>query len=213
MVESIETFVAKLQNEGVEAGRQEAESIVSGAKTEAEKIVADAQSQGDKIIAQAKAEAENLLSRGQTELSLAARDAVLRLQETLSKSLQAILRYQAGETLQDIGFLGKVLHELILLYAKDELAAKGGITFNVSPELRQKLVDWALKEVGRDRIEDIGIPIDLHGTLASAGFEYSVAGATIEVTLDSVVETLTGLVGPELRNVLESATANTPESE
>jgi len=213
MAESIETFVAKLQNEGVEAGRQEAQSIVSGAKTEAEKIVADAQSQADKIIAQAKTEAENLLSRGQTELSLAARDAVLRLQETLGKSLQAILRYQAGETLQDVGFLRNVLHELILLYAKDELAAKGGITFNVSHELRGKLADWALKEIGQDRLDDIGIHMDLHGTLASAGFEYSAAGSTIEVTLDSVVETLSSLVGPDLRKVLESAATDTPKSE
>ena len=213
MAESIETFVAKLQNEGVEAGRQEAQTIVSGAKTEAERIVADAQAQADKIIARAKAEAENLLSRGRTELSLAARDAVLRLQETLSKSLQAILRYQVGETLQDVNFLGKVLHELILLYAEDELAAKGGITFNVSPDLRQALADWALREIGQDRLDDIGVHMDLHGTLAAAGFEYTVAGATIEVTLDSVVETLAGLVGPELRKVLESAATDSPESE
>ncbi len=213
MAESIETFVAKLQNEGVEAGRQEAETIVSGAKTEAERIVADALGQADKIIARAKAEAENLLSRGQTELSLAARDSVLRLQETLSKSLQAILRYQAGETLHDVNFLGKVLHELILLYAKDELASKGGITFNASPELQQELADWALKEIGRDRLDNIGIQMDLHGTLAGAGFEYTVAGATIEVTLDSVVETLTNLVGPELRKVLESAATDTPKPE
>jgi vacuolar-type H+-ATPase subunit H len=213
MAESIETFVAKLQNDGVEAGRQEAESIVSGAKTEAETIVADAQSQADKIIAQATTDAENLLSRGQTELSLAARDAMLRLQETLSKSLQAILRYQAGENLQDVGFLGKVLHELILLYAKDELASQGGITFNVSPELRQQLVDWALKEIGQDRLDDIGVHMDLQGTLASAGFEYSAAGATVEVTLDSVVETLTSLVSPDLRKVLESAAIDTPKSE
>lgn len=213
MAESIETFVAKLQTEGVEAGRQEAQTIVADAKTESEKIVADAQSQADKIIAQAKAEAENLLSRGRTELSLAARDAVLSLQENLSKSLQAILRYQAGETLHDVSFLGKVLHELILLYAKDELAAKGGISFNVSPELRQELVDWALKEIGRDRLDDIGMHMDLKGTLASAGFEYTVAGATIEVTLDSVVDTLTGLVSPELRKVLESAKTESQESE
>ena len=213
MAESIETFVAKLQNEGVEAGRQEAQTIVSGAKTEAERIVADAQAQADKIIARAKAGAENLLSRGRTELSLAARDAVLRLQETLSKSLQAILRYQVGETLQDVNFLGKVLHELILLYAEDELAAKGGITFNVSPDLRQALADWALREIGQDRLDDIGVHMDLHGTLAAAGFEYTVAGATIEVTLDSVVETLAGLVGPELRKVLESAATDSPESE
>ena len=213
MAESIETFVAKLQNEGVQAGRQEADAILASAKTEAERIVADANSQADKIIAQAKTDAENLLSRGQTELSLAARDAVLRLQETLSKSLQAILRHQAGETLKDVGFLGKVLHELILLYAKDELAAKGCVTFNVASDLRQELADWALKEIGQDRLDNIGVHMDLKGTLATAGFEYSAAGATIEVTLDSVVETLTSLVGPELRKVLESAATDTTESE
>ncbi|MBT3201561.1 MAG: hypothetical protein HN350_16790 [Phycisphaerales bacterium] len=205
MAESIETFVAKLQSEGVEAGRQEADAILANAKTEAEKVVADAKDQADKIVAQAKTDAENLLTRGKTELSLASRDAVLSLQETLSKSLQAILRDKAGETLKDVDFLGKVLHELILMYAKDELAAKGGITFNVSSELRQQLADWAIKEIGQDRLDNIGIHMDLKGTLAAAGFEYTATGATVEVTLDSVVETLSSLVGPELRKVLESA--------
>jgi len=213
MAQSIETFVAKLQNEGVEAGRKEAQTIVSDAKTEAERIVADAQSQADKIIIGAKTEAENLLSRGRTELSLAARDAVLRLQETLGKFMQAVLRHHASEKLHDVNFIGEVLHELILIYAKDELASKSGITFNVSPDLHEKLVDWALKEVGRDRLENIGIPMDLHGTLASAGFEYTATGATVEVTLDSVVETLSAMVGPELRKVLESAATGATESE
>jgi len=208
MAESIETFVAKLQSEGVDAGRQEADAILANAKTEAEKVVADAKDQADKIIAQAKTDAENLLTRGKTELSLASRDAVLSLQETLSKSLQAILRDKTGETLQDVNFLGKVLHELILMYAKNELAAKGGISINVSPELRQQLADWAINEIGQDRLDNIGIHMNLKGTLATAGFEYTATGATVEVTLDSVVETLSSLVGPELRKVLESAADN-----
>jgi len=213
MAESIETFVAKLQTEGVQAGRQEADAICAAAKTEAEKIVADANAEAEKIVAGAQSEAENLLSRGKTELSLAARDAVLKLQETLSKSLEAILKQQAGETLKDVDFLGKVLHELILLYAKDEMAAKSGITFNVAPELRGQLTEWALKEIGQDRLDNIGVHMDRKGTLAAAGFEYTAGGATIEVTLDSVVETLGALVGPELRKVLESGVTDTPESE
>ena len=99
MAESIETFVAKLQNEGVQAGREEADKIIADAKKQAEQIVADAQDQSEKTIANANAEAENILSRGKTELSLAARDAVLRLQETLGKCLQAILRHLNLHTL------------------------------------------------------------------------------------------------------------------
>ena len=70
-----------------------------------------------------------------------------------------------------------------------------------------------MQEIGQDRLDNIGIKMDLRGTLAGAGFEYTVAGATIEVTLDSVVETLTSLVGPELRKVLESAATDSPKSE
>jgi len=211
MAESIETFVAKLQNEGVQAGRQEAEKIAADAQKEAERIVADAKAQSEKTIAEANAEAQNILTRGKTELSLAARDAVLRLRETLGRSLQAILRYHASEALGDVEFLGRVLHELILLYAKDEQAAREGFRVNVSPDLREKLAEWALKEIGRDRLEDINMPLDLQGTLSGAGFEYTMSGATVEVTLDSVVETLSDLVGPELRKVLESAATDNPE--
>jgi len=211
MAESIETFVAKLQNEGVQAGRQEADKILADAKKQAEQIVADAQEQSEKTIANANAEAENILSRGKTELSLAARDAVLRLQETLGKCLQAILRHHAAEALSDVDFLGKVLHELILLYAKSEEGTVEGFEINVSPDLRQKLADWALKEIGQERLENIQVHLDLQGTLAGAGFEYTTSGATVEVTLDSVVETLSDLVGPELRKVLESAVTENAE--
>jgi len=210
MAESIESFVAKLQNEGVHAGRQEAQKIVADAGKQAEQIIADANAQGEKTIANANAEAQNILSRGKTELSLAARDAVLRLQETLGKCLQAVLRYHTAEALGDVEFLGKVLHELILLYAKSEQEVVEGFKINVSPDLRQELAEWAMKEIGRERVEDINVHLNLQGTLSAAGFEYTTSGATVEVTLDSVVEALSDLVSPELRKVLESAgTENT----
>lgn len=205
MPETIETFVAKLQTEGVQAGKAEADKIVADAQAKAEQVLADAKAQADKIVADAETQAQGLVSRGKTELELAARDATLKLQDTLSRALQAVLRQGAQATLADVDFLGKVLHELILMYAKDEQTARQGFKVNVPQELRQDLVDWALQEIGKEKIENIHMPIDLKSTLKTAGFEYTTSGGTVEVTLDSVVEVLSDLVSPSLRKLIEPA--------
>jgi len=211
MAESIEDFVAKLQTEGVEAGKQEGDKLIADAKDQAEKIAADANAQAERIIADARGEADNILARGKTELALAARDTMLKLRDALSRSLQAVLRHKVAATLNDVDFLGKALHELILLYAKDELSSGQGLTINVSPEMRKNLAAWAVREIGQKKLDNVDVPIDLKGMLSGAGFEYTASGATVEVTAESVVEMLGELIGPELRAILESATGEVEE--
>ncbi len=203
--ETIESFVEKLQTEGVEAGRQAAEKLKSEAQQQADNSIAEAKAQAEKIIARANAEAESILARSGTELKLAARDAALKLRDSLSAALSAVLARGAEKKLSDVEFLGKVLHELVLLYAKADQEGKNLIKIDVRPEIRKKLVQWALSELGHEVGESGHTSIDLKGRLSQAGFEYEVAGATTEVTLDSVVETLSEMVSPALRKVLEEA--------
>ena len=47
--------------------------------------------------------------------------------------------------------------------------------------------------------------VNLTETLRQEGFELRLAGSAIEVTLESVVNTLADLVSPAVREVLESA--------
>jgi len=211
MAETIESFVAKLQTEGVEAGRQAAEKLHEQARQEAEEILRRAGTEAEKILSDARAEAERLLARGQTELRLAARDAALRFRESLGRALSAVLKSKVGKKLQDAEFLGTVLHELITSYAKSDLARKGSIRINVPPEMRDKLVQWALHELAQKPAKQADVPLDLKGTLAQAGFEYTVTSGTVEVTQESVVEVLTDLIGPSLGKVLEEAMAETKQ--
>jgi hypothetical protein len=106
-----------------------------------------------------------------------------------------------------VDFLGRVLHEIVTSYAQSDREGTDQIRISVKPELRDQLVDWALGEIGRDKVEETRkhIGIDLKGTLKQSGFEYTCAGATIEVTLDSVVEMLTEMVSPKLRETLDQA--------
>jgi vacuolar-type H+-ATPase subunit E/Vma4 len=197
MADTIESFVSKLQAEGVDAGKKKARQLQDEAARNAEKIEADAHAKAEKIIADAKKEAENNLARGRTELQLAARDTALQLRETLSAALQSVLAAKTRETLADSEFVKQVLVEVVRSYAEADTAG-GKVKVNLSEDMHNKLADWAMQELSQ---------VELEGTLKQAGFEYTVSGATVEVTVDSVVESLSALVSPKLRETLEDAMA------
>ena len=205
MAETIESFVAKLQEEGVQAGRKEADRLRAEAERQAADIIDQARKQAEKILADAEQQGEQALARSRTELELASRDAVLRLQEALSRSLSDILAHDAGDLLADSDFLGRLLHDIVMAYVQADFAQREVLRINVPPEMRDKLISWALKVIGEETVNRVRPSIDLKGTLADAGFEYTISGSTVEVTRESVVEAMMDLVGPALREVLAKA--------
>ena len=206
MGQTIQAFVDKIRTEGVQAGQKEADDLLVQATQQAEEIIAQAERDKTKILADAQSEADNILTRGKTELGLASRDAVGKLRDALGRAIQAVLTGGARATLEDETFVGKVLHEIITQYGQAELGEKKTFMINVSEPMRQKLVDWALAHIGQDNLhKSEHMTIDLQGTLSQAGFEYSASDATVEVTVDSVVEVLSDLVGPTVREILDAA--------
>ncbi|MBN1943569.1 MAG: hypothetical protein JW849_09785 [Phycisphaerae bacterium] len=206
MVETIETFVAKLQEEGVQAGRAAAEKLQADAQEQADEIIAQTETRAKKIIADAETQAKSILERSQTDLKLAARDTVGQLRETLCQCLSAVIAQGTKDVLCDLDFLGKTLHDVVMLYAQADLERKLHIDINVPAEIQQDLKSWALKELGAKALAEIRPSFDLKGHLRQVGFEYSVGdGGTVEVTLESVVDLLSRLVTPALRDVLAQA--------
>jgi len=208
MAETIESFVAKLQAEGVEIGQQAAEKIRADATREAAEIIADARRQGQEIVSDAQREAQSILARARTDMELAARDTILNLRDALSRLLSAVLAREVGAKLNDGEFLGKLLHDLVVQYAQADAAHCGQFEVNVSHEVQKKLTDCAIHEM-IDRSADTGsASIDVKAALSGAGFEYKVSGPTVEVTVESVVSALAEIVAPELRELLDRASAH-----
>jgi V/A-type H+-transporting ATPase subunit E len=205
MAESIESFVEKLQNEGVEAGRQQAEKIVADAHAEAERIVQEAKQKAEKIVDDAENEARETRERAQTDMQLAARDTVLRLRETLSRALQSVLVSGAEQPLQDPEFLKGLIHDVVMQYARGDQEGETHIQISVGDQAKDQLTEWCRQQLA-PQAQEAGAAVDLRGGLKEAGFEYEVEGGNVEVTLRSVVETLSDLVSPRLRERLEAAT-------
>lgn len=228
MPQTIEDFVAKLKTDGVEAGQAAAEQLRAEGKAQAADVIEQAKAQAEKIVSDAEAQAQSILAKGRNELKLAARDAVLRLRETIAAALRAVLRGPVEQQLLSAEFLAPMLHDLIRQYARADCERASTITINLPPEQCAQLATWAIGELGRtahtrdanvqlkspqgeyaDKAagseEGDFVSIDLKGMLAEAGFEYRVTGATVEVTVDSVVDTLSELVGGRVRELLDEA--------
>jgi vacuolar-type H+-ATPase subunit H len=203
MADTIEAFVAKLQAEGVQAGRAAAEELIAKARRDSDEIIRQAEARAAKITSDAEAQAQATLAKAQTELQLAARDTVLRLRDAIGRAIRAVLAAGTSEKLSDPQFLSRLLSDIVLQYVQADIAGKVAFKINVSHQVQEQLAAWALERMHRGDVS-----LDLKGTLAEAGFEYQVGGANVEVTLTSVVDALADLVSPALREVIEQAVAD-----
>jgi len=204
MADTIEAFVEKLKTDGVDAGQAQADEIVAAARRQADEIVQEAEKKAAAIRADAEDQAKQTLERSQSELNLAARDVLLKLRDAVQQAISSVMTKAASDKLSDADFLANMLHDLIMLYAKSDIDRSQDVEVNVSPDMQAQLADWAVHEIVR-KAEEAGTTVDLRGTLSGAGFEYSVAGATIEVTPESIVEVLADMVSPNLKDVVNSA--------
>jgi len=202
MAETIESFVSRLQDEGVKAGQQAARKIRDDAQKQADQLIADAKAKAAKLVDDAKKQAEQVRQRTQTELQLAARDTVLKLRDTLAKVVGGVLAAGVQSKLDDPEFLGNLLKDVVHQYAQADAAGKEQMEVRLSEDMQKKLLDWGLSHIqgNQDKVQ-----VDLKGTLAAAGFEYSISGGNVEMSQAALVAALRELISPKLQQLLDEA--------
>lgn len=204
MSHTLESFVDRLRLDGVEAGRKAAEQILREAEQKAQQLLREAEEQAKQMMDAAREESEKILARTQTELTLAARAAMARLREALSQAATAVLSRGVGQKLDDPQFLGELIRDVVLQYARADAAGHTAITINLSEAMRHRLADWVIATFHKGD-ERLGVSVDLHGALRGAGFEYRLSDGTVEVTSEAVARVLSDMVKPEFRQLLASA--------
>jgi vacuolar-type H+-ATPase subunit E/Vma4 len=202
MPESLENFVKKLQSEGVEAGKNAAEEIKKEAMHEAEKILAGANAVAKKIMAKATSDAERRLCRAKNELALAVRDAILKLGESLGEVLTAILDDRAEKKLSEPDYIGEIMREVIIAYAQADAGQSHRIEINISKAMHDKLNNGALDDLFR-RLQGSHEKLPVAFNFSKAGFEYTIDGATVEISPDSVSDFLAEMVSEDLQEIID----------
>lgn len=108
----VQALIDRLRDEGVEAGRKEAERIVAEAHERAAQIVEEARAEAKAQRTQAAAEIEAERKAAQEALSIAARDTVLDLRGEMSQRFAAQIRRLVGRELRDPEFLQRLILEV-----------------------------------------------------------------------------------------------------
>lgn len=109
----VEALLDRLKNEGVTAGQEQAKNIVENAQKRAEWIIETAELEAKTLLEQARKEADDFNSAGQDALQLAARDAFLKLRDTLLGSFSNEVLRVVGEQMADKSYT----EQLILMLA------------------------------------------------------------------------------------------------
>ena len=93
----VDELIDRLRDEGVRAGRDEAERVVADAEARARWLVEQAQDEATNLIEKARAESLALRSSADDALQVAARDMLLSLRERLTHRFAGEVRRLAGD--------------------------------------------------------------------------------------------------------------------
>jgi len=105
----VEALLERLKNEGVVAGQEQAENLVTNAQKRAEWIIETAELEAQELLDQAKKQAEDIRISGQDALKLAARDAFLRLRDNLLGSFSDEVMRVVGKQMSDKAFTEQLI--------------------------------------------------------------------------------------------------------
>jgi V/A-type H+-transporting ATPase subunit E len=106
----VDELIAKLRDEGVSAGRAEADSIVGDARAQAKKILDNANADARDRIEVARKESDAYRAAGEAALKTAMRDTVLDMKMALMERFSSDLKRLVSHQMQD----PEVLKQMIL---------------------------------------------------------------------------------------------------
>ncbi|XSG83852.1 MAG: hypothetical protein ACPW60_08915 [Methylohalobius sp. ZOD2] len=116
----VDALVQRLRDEGVEAGRREAQRLIQQAKQEAESIISDAQAQKNRMLEEARQDAHELSDGGKEALRIAARDSILKLKHQILNLFSEQLHDKISASLQETDLLRRMITQ-IAAKTRDEL--------------------------------------------------------------------------------------------
>jgi V/A-type H+-transporting ATPase subunit E len=109
----LEALIARLKEEGVTAGRAEADRLVADAQTRAHKLVEKAEADAKAIVENARREADNLRQAGEDALEVAARDTILDVKDRLTKRFAGDVERAVSTATRDEDLLRRMILEVV----------------------------------------------------------------------------------------------------
>ncbi|GAB4359559.1 MAG: hypothetical protein Kow0060_14180 [Methylohalobius crimeensis] len=108
----VEALIQRLREEGVAAGKSEAQRLLDDARREAEQIISDAQAEKETLIREARQEARQIREGGEEALRVAARDSLLQLKHQMLDLFSRQIHDKVSASLQETDLLRRLIIQI-----------------------------------------------------------------------------------------------------
>ena len=160
MAAELQQLLEKIQKDGVDKANAEANKILTEAKAKADAIVRAATEKAEAAEARAKSEAEAYTKRAEETIGQAARDTVIKVRNSVTAMLEAILARNVDAALADPAAVAPVAAAAVR-----EIAAGG----EAEVAAGAKLVDAIRAQLAAEAVKGVTVVTD-----ESAGTGFSV---------------------------------------
>lgn len=109
----VDALIDKLRNDGVAAGKAEADRLIAEAKVEAARIVAAARAEAESELRNVRRAANSYQAAGEEALNIAMRDAVLSMKSGLMVQFELDVKRMVSTSLADPAMLKEMVLELV----------------------------------------------------------------------------------------------------
>ncbi len=200
MAEELQSFLDRIQQEGIKSGEDEAKNIIAEARAEAGLIIKRAKIESEEALRLAEKEADQLVAHGKEALRLAARDTLLSLRHELKTKMESLFRHLAGETLSPEN-TAAIIADIITKYHAAGIESLQ-IEVLLTPEQCQALEADLLSRLG-SRLAETARISPVPGI--SGGFQLRIAGEEIiyDFTDEALAEALSTFLSPKIVALLK----------
>jgi len=194
MTQDLQQLLEKIQKDGVDKAKAEAEKIVGEARAQAKTLVENAQTEAAKIKAAARQEAEAFERRAEETVRQSARDTVLGVEKAVTALLTRLLLDEVNAAMAKPELAASLAADAVRAY----LDGKGTIELSAS----EPLADHLRATLAANAAQGVSVVTD---EATGSGFRVRLANGRIEhaFTGAAVADALAKQLRPRLAALLK----------
>jgi V/A-type H+-transporting ATPase subunit E len=209
----VQDLIARIRDDGVQAGRQEAEQLLADAQRQAARLLEDARAEVEQMRQKARAEIQTEETAALEALKLAARDTGLRLEAEVVSAFESCVKRLVSPVAHD----GSVIRALLLVlagHAVEEFVKDEEIQVLVSdllfkeadesPELKERVRQEVLGITGEMLREGVEL---IPSSEVEGGARVRLVGENLEIDLTeaAIHRVLMKHLLPRFRRILDGS--------